>query len=202
MLCELCKKKPAQTVFYKNIKGKRHELYVCRQCEKHERPFMRRHINVAMHIAPKKPSTPMPPTAVSKLDKLLSSIKKRMEDMPEFGLTDQTGDEDDSNVIVCSHCGHSLADLQNLHRLGCPHCYETLSVFLNPLLRRENHDDTTFRGETLPMDQAISIQRNRLMQAIAQAVEDNAFDRAAELKKQLNALDSKNTSSDKANDDV
>lgn len=89
----------------------------------------------------------------------------------------------------CPGCGGTLQDFRESGRLGCGQCYATFGEPLRELLRRlHGSAHHTGRGyhapgteATVPSPQQITELRHRLRQAI----EDEQFEKAAELRDRL-----------------
>jgi protein arginine kinase activator len=116
-----------------------------------------------------------------------------------FPLTDflaQMGGEDapepTSETGRCGFCGLTFADFRETGRLGCPHCWSTFEAHLRGLLRRI-HGATSHVGKVyLPPDPTISEREKRLeglRKRLQRAVDSEDFERAAELRDQIRALE-------------
>jgi len=114
-------------------------------------------------------------------------------------LTDflaQLGKEGTTSVPAqperCSYCGLVLDDFKKTGRLGCPHCYVTFEVHLRGLLRRL-HGGTQHLGKVyLPPDPTEADRQRRLSglrRKLDRAVEGEDFERAAELRDQIQVLE-------------
>ena len=93
---------------------------------------------------------------------------------------------------ACSFCGLTFDDFRQTGRLGCPHCYETFSAHLPRLLRRI-HGGAKHVGKVyLPPDPTASEMEKRLdglRRKLERAVQSEDFERAAELRDQIRALE-------------
>ena len=96
------------------------------------------------------------------------------------------------DTVTCQFCGLSFADFRETGRLGCPHCYSTFEPHLRGLLRRI-HGATQHIGKIyLPPDPTQSEREKRLeglRRKLARAVDAEDFERAAELRDQIRALE-------------
>jgi protein arginine kinase activator len=103
---------------------------------------------------------------------------------PSYGALDEG--------LVCSFCKLSARDFKEVGRLGCPHCYSTFETHLRGLLRRV-HGSTQHVGKVyLPPDPTITEREKRLeglRRKLERAVETEDFERAAELRDQIRALE-------------
>ena len=117
-----------------------------------------------------------------------------------FPLTDflaqmGSGDEGRSgstDADRCSFCGLSFSDFRDTGRLGCPHCYATFEAHLRGLLRRV-HNSTQHVGKVyLPPDPSATERQKRLeglRRRLDRAVAAEDFERAAELRDRIRALE-------------
>jgi protein arginine kinase activator len=117
-----------------------------------------------------------------------------------FPLTDflaQMGEEEHAESPTgdagrCGFCGLTFADFRETGRLGCPHCWVTFDVHLRGLLRRI-HGGTTHVGKVyLPPDPTASEREKRLealRRRLQRAVDAEDFERAAEIRDQIRALE-------------
>ncbi|HEX6925467.1 MAG TPA: UvrB/UvrC motif-containing protein [Longimicrobiaceae bacterium] len=102
------------------------------------------------------------------------------------------GAEGGAAVGACAYCGLKLEDFKKTGRLGCPHCYVTFEVHLRSLLRRL-HGGTQHVGKVyLPPDPTQAQRQQRLSglrRKLDKAVASEDFERAAELRDQIRALE-------------
>lgn len=92
----------------------------------------------------------------------------------------------------CAFCGLTFADFRETGRLGCPHCYATFEPHLRGLLRRI-HGGTQHVGKVyLPPDPSATEKEKRLeglRRKLERAVAAEDFERAAELRDKIRALE-------------
>ncbi len=92
----------------------------------------------------------------------------------------------------CPFCSVSLSDFRDAGRFGCPHCYEAFEKGIRSLLRRI-HGSTQHTGKVyLPADPTRSERQRRvhaLRKKLDRAVASENFERAAEIRDQLRALE-------------
>jgi protein arginine kinase activator len=92
----------------------------------------------------------------------------------------------------CDFCGLTFSDFRETGRLGCPHCYATFESHLRGLLRRI-HGGTQHVGKVyLPPDPTASEMEKRLeglRRKLQRAVDAEDFERAAELRDKIRALE-------------
>ena len=92
----------------------------------------------------------------------------------------------------CGFCGLTFAQFRETGRLGCPHCYSSFENHLRGLLRRI-HGGTQHVGKVyLPSDPTASERAKRLeglRRRLQRAVESEDFERAAEIRDLIRALE-------------
>lgn len=93
---------------------------------------------------------------------------------------------------ACPFCGLSLEEFRKTGRLGCPQCYVTFEGHLRGLLRRL-HGGTQHVGKVyLPADPTRADRQERLAglrRRLEKAVQTEDFERAAQLRDQIRALE-------------
>ncbi|MCW8139049.1 MAG: UvrB/UvrC motif-containing protein [Planctomycetota bacterium] len=91
----------------------------------------------------------------------------------------------------CPSCGTSFSDFRASGRLGCPHDYEQFKRGLVPLLEKI-HGAVQHTGR-IPARVGARIERQRLIAALqrdlSQAVEREEYERAAEVRDKIRALE-------------
>ncbi|MBS3937656.1 MAG: UvrB/UvrC motif-containing protein [Peptococcaceae bacterium] len=96
-----------------------------------------------------------------------------------------------SRGMACATCGMDYRRFAEGGRLGCADCYQTFSRQLEPLLKRI-HGTPTHQGK-LPSRGALSVNRkrhlSRLKGELKAAVEQEHFERAAELRDQIKRVE-------------
>ncbi len=92
----------------------------------------------------------------------------------------------------CAFCGLTLDEFRKTGRLGCSHCYVTFESHLRGLLRRL-HGGTQHVGKVyLPGDPTLADRQERLAglrRKLDKAVQSEDFERAAQLRDQIRALE-------------
>lgn len=92
----------------------------------------------------------------------------------------------------CGFCGLTFQDFRETGRLGCPHCWVTFDVHLRGLLRRI-HGGTSHVGKVyLPPDPSATEREKRLealRRTLQRAVDAEDFERAAQVRDQIRALE-------------
>ena len=78
----------------------------------------------------------------------------------------------------CPVCGFSLEDYRRTGHLGCPDCYAVFSRELDPLA---DFDDN-------PVEESDAVRKLRLEKELQQAIDREDYERAAQLRDQINEL--------------
>jgi protein arginine kinase activator len=93
--------------------------------------------------------------------------------------------------VTCTACGYDYSDFKKVGRFGCPECYTAFSEQLSSLLR-QIHGSTQHKGKT-PVELGPQAVKRRelieLKEQLAQAIESEAYEKAAELRDQIKALE-------------
>lgn len=197
MKCELCHQHEAETVIFREGRGKRREeLYVCQDCAKREEAFnQERGIQVtAMEFAedsfrPAPPEVqgpeaddageaqPPPPEAFHALGKMFNQLSSRL-----------SGEKGEENSLRCPACGLEAGEIAASGLMGCPKCYEFFREAILPLLAEIN-DCTAFGGSFgVAQKPSAREQLKALQAALAEAVKREDYAAAKQLKAQIDAL--------------
>lgn len=96
------------------------------------------------------------------------------------------------NRHECEFCGLTLKDFKKSGRLGCSHCYVTFEEHLRGLFR-QLHGGTQHVGKVyLPPDptEAERVEQlHRLRRKLEGAIEREEFERAAQIRDQIHAIE-------------
>jgi protein arginine kinase activator len=93
--------------------------------------------------------------------------------------------------VRCPHCGLSFEEFSKLGRFGCGECYTTFRDKLQGLLRKI-HGSSLHRGKLPPAlsEQGTLIkEKQRLRLELQKAIEKEDFERAADLRDKLKAIE-------------
>ena len=91
----------------------------------------------------------------------------------------------------CPDCGTSFAQIRQHSLIGCPNCYDSFIEPLGRLIERAQAGATHHvgRGNANPDRPSDRMQRERrLMDALASALSNEQYERAAEIRDQINQL--------------
>lgn len=111
---------------------------------------------------------------------------------PGLGSPDQEPPDAKTAARACSRCGLTAGEFAHLGRLGCPECYEALAAEIGPVLQAR-HRGTEHTGGH-PHQAAVAglqpraSERDVLCLELEQAVAEEAFERAAEIRDALRRL--------------
>ena len=118
---------------------------------------------------------------------------------PSFQLSDLLGQMGSSpgsasSVVsgACGFCGLELPDFKETGRFGCPHCYTSFEKGVRGLLRRI-HGSTQHVGKVYLAADPTAGDRSRrlegLRRKLQRAVETEDFERAAELRDEIQTME-------------
>jgi protein arginine kinase activator len=159
MLCCICKEREA-TVHYTKIDGdKIQKVDLCEECA--------------------KTKGVSDPTGFSLADQLLG-----------LGASQEIEQASGGVDVKCPRCGFTQADFKKLGRLGCPECYRTFAEGLESLLK-SMHKGTRHVGkvpESLRQSRDLSDRLMALQKKLNQAVEEENFEQAAQLRDQIKQM--------------
>ena len=168
MKCGVCAKREAVVAFTHIVDDVKQQLVLCHQCAREK--------NIEVQVTPAAQAKDAPV--------LVKEIK--------IELAKLAGAEGDGGVR-CPTCEMSYEEFKKIGRLGCPHCYDAFGPQLERLLKRI-HGDDRHRGKG-PMDAAQSAEAadelERLRDELAQAVAEEAFEEAAQLRDRIRVLEGK-----------
>jgi protein arginine kinase activator len=166
--CGVCAKREAVVTFTHIVDDVKQTLLLCQECASEK--------NIKVRIAPAAQAKDAPV--------LVKEIK--------IELAKLAGAEGDGGAH-CPTCEMSYEEFKKIGRLGCPHCYDAFAPQLERLLKRI-HGDNRHRGKG-PMEAAQSAQAadelERLRDELAQAVAEEAFEEAAQLRDRIRVLEGK-----------
>ena len=159
MLCCICKEKEA-TVHLTQIAGdKVQKVDLCEECAK------TKGVN--------------DPTGFSLADLLLG-----------LGASQEIEQAGGSAGLKCPACGFTQADFKKAGRLGCPACYKTFAEPLEGLLKTM-HKGTRHVGkvpESFRQSREVSDRLRSLQKKIANAIEEEDFEKAAVLRDEIKQI--------------
>lgn len=165
MLCERCHERQATVHFTKIVGGEKSGYHLCEQCAREAGDFIAK------------------AAQAFDFNQLLSGLLN-MESSPGYSAPQAAN-------ARCETCGMTYSQFTQLGRFGCPDCYENFAARLDPLLRRiqSNTRHTgkvpTRTGEHVKFRKSLEQMRKELQQAVG----TEQFERAAELRDKIRALE-------------
>ena len=109
-----------------------------------------------------------------------------------FRGTQEQKQETNENDLLCPSCGMRYEEFQKVGILGCPQCYGAFRKQLEPILRRV-HGLSIHNGKipNRPACDTMELQREilRLRAKLQQAIEQEAYELAAEYRDRLRELE-------------
>lgn len=102
----------------------------------------------------------------------------------------------ESTTDACPKCGITYKQFRSQGRLGCPHDYEHFHDELIPLLESIHHGETQHVGKIPPKVSDDSRKQHeliRLKNELRTAVDEEAYERAAELRDQIQQIEGEST---------
>ena len=166
MKCGVCAKREAVVAYTHIVDDVKQTLLLCHECAREKK----------VQVAPAAQAKEAPV--------LVKEIK--------IELAKLAGAEGDGGVR-CPTCEMSYEEFKKIGRLGCPHCYDAFAPQLERLLKRI-HGDDKHRGKG-PMEVVQNVQEvdelERLRAELAQAVAEEAFEEAAQLRDRIRVLEGK-----------
>jgi protein arginine kinase activator len=165
MQCQLCNKRTATIHLTEITEGVRSEMHICEQCAAEQGIASQSQMSI---------------------NELLGQLLAAQPSDDEiFG---QAGDQD----TACPSCGFTLARLRKEGMLGCPHDYEVFETALLPLIERAHNGGTTHCGKVpsrTPNASRKLLQLSNLRQQLTEAVRQEDYERAANLRDQIKRME-------------
>lgn len=166
MKCEVCAKREAIVAYTHIVDDVKQTLLLCQECANQK--------NIKVQLAPAAQAKDAPV--------LVKEIK--------IELAKLAGAEGDGKVR-CPACEISYEEFKKMGRFGCSHCYDAFASQLERLLK-SIHGDNRYRGKG-PLEAAQNTQPpdelERLRAELAQAVAEEAFEEAAQLRDRIRGLE-------------
>ena len=165
MLCEKCQKRQAHVHVSQNLKGKTIEQHLCENC--------------ALEL--KDQSSPF-----------AFSVHDFLGSLYDESAHSQKSNQHNSGR-QCTGCGQTYSDYRKSGLFGCPECYRSFRLVVIPLVKRI-HGDIHHKGK-VPLKvervQRFEKKRQQLQSALKEAIRKEAFEKAAELRDQIQLLEQK-----------
>ena len=165
MLCQHCHKREAsETVAWSNDEGSK-ELSVCAECA------------AALNGLQ---------AGFSKITGLFLQMIAGVAPSPPLQAKEGAASPPSADG-ACPVCGMTRATLQETHRFGCPACYDAFPQEVEALLSEMQYGDIHI-GNT-PGDRALYGQIKTMRKRLKEAVKENDFTLAAQLRDRIHAME-------------
>ncbi len=164
MLCDKCKEKEATIHITKYVDGEKSEVYLCEQCAKE-----------TGHID----------------DNDVFSFKNLIAGILNPNVEDYK--EKSTEGLKCDNCGLTYEEFRREGRVGCPECYNTFEDKLRPLIKRIQGSEKHVGKIPKDKDKYLRVKRDiqELKEEMEKVVADENFERAAEIRDEIYALEQK-----------
>jgi protein arginine kinase activator len=168
MYCDECKKRPATVHVTELFNGEKVESHLCEECASKKGGFL------------------------FNLDNKFS-IPHLLGGFFGSGYNVQ-GIKASPQNTVCPNCGMSFTDISQTGRLGCNECYTVFEQELEPILRRIHGNSKHIGkipsrgGAQVLVQKKIEQLKNKLQQAVA----NEEYEKAAEIRDQIKEMEKKN----------
>lgn len=159
MKCQICNENMATIHLTEIENGVNKEIHLCEECYKDEKE------NSEIETTPS-------------LDDVIKNLLKTMEDAVEVGAK-------------CSMCGATYGDFQEKGVFGCPKDYTVFKEGVEPLLEKI-HGSAVHKGKVphVNLKEKSNVEKLLLRrQELDNAVANEMFEKAAELKKEIEELE-------------
>lgn len=171
MECQECHQRPASLHFTKIVNGKKTEIHLCEKCAKEKGDFY-------------------PGTNSFSIHNLLSGLFDF-----EYPVSDATaGSLGAQQQLQCPKCGMTYREFGEVGKFGCEQCYDTFRSRLEPILKRVHGGNTTHAGKVPKrIGSSIKIKRqiDQLKQELKRLVEQEEFEKAAEIRDRIRSLENR-----------
>ncbi len=166
MVCQDCGKRPSTLHFTKIVNGEKSEYHLCEACAREKGDVI--------------PGTPNGFSIHNLLSGLMDfeSVTKGASKAPQ--------------QLRCDTCGLTYLQFSKLGRFGCADCYTNFRHKLEPLLKRI-HGNTSHNGKIprrIGGEFRFKREINRLKLLMMQAIDQEEFERAAQIRDQVRAIES------------
>lgn len=166
MKCGVCAQREAVVAYTHIVDDVKQTLLLCHECAEKK--------NIKVRVGPAVP--------VKEVPVLVKEVK--------IELAKLAGAEGDGGAR-CPTCEMGYEEFKKIGRLGCPHCYEAFAPQLARLLKRI-HGDNQHRGKgPVEAAQCAADELEQLREELAQAIAEEAFEKAAQFRDRIRVLEGK-----------
>ncbi len=173
MICQECNQRPATLHFTKIINGQKNEFHICEQCAREK-------------------GEQIPGSNSFSIHQLLSGLLN-----VEQPISTEDEQQRVAQALTCDNCGMTFEQFKRIGRFGCSHCYTNFSSKLDPILKRVhsgNHAHTGKIPARIGGDIQLQRQIDQFKEKLKQYVEQEEFEKAAELRDRVRELEKQKSS--------
>lgn len=167
MVCEQCRKRPATVHYTRIVNGKKKEQYFCEQCAREQELWEWTMVEPEFSF-----------------HELLGAM------FGESPFAQAQAEERRDRSMACPQCGLTFTEFRKTGTLGCGECYAAFAEQLEPILRHI-HGSVQNEGK-IPARAGKGIARRRqireLQNQLEEAIRNEHFEKAAELRDRIKAL--------------
>ncbi len=160
-ICSKCQQRPAVVKLVRIVSGAAQTLNLCEQCAAEISPYQKQGL------------------LQEAVEKLFAKLMQHHDEAAS----------DEMDLPPCPRCGTTFAAYRKTFMLGCPECYAAFTRAIEPQLERI-HGSTRHvsRPPQLPPDGDWTGKIESLQRALAEAVANEDFEKAARLRDQIRHL--------------
>jgi protein arginine kinase activator len=161
MLCQHCKKQAATVHLTDLVKGEKRERHLCESCASSEGVVVKQHVSVP--------------------------------DLLNQFLMSQSGVQELAR-LRCPDCGITFIEFRSQGLLGCPNDYDVFGEHLGNVIERAQEGRSHHTGRSpgqAPEADGVERERLSLQRELREAVENEDYERAAQLRDRLAELQTK-----------
>jgi protein arginine kinase activator len=183
MICQECNQRPATLHFTKIVNGEKNEVHICEKCAQDKSEMFLLNGGAGYSI-----------------NNLLAGL---LNIQPNFHAAKQSKFSKGSE-LACERCGLTFSQFVHTGKFGCAECYQTFKDQLDPILRRLHSGNTTHEGK-IPKRIGGSIhtrkQISELKQKLKHFINEEEFEKAAEIRDHIRSLERDTGIRDKGGND-
>ena len=186
MICESCKQEEATILLTKIAADEKQALHLCSTCAAREAQSQHQDTAAAeLEAEPEEDSTSAPAKPESE-----AASKSPSANAVVGHLATSSG----SSQTACPRCGMSYRQFRKQGRFGCGDCYQAFAAELQRLMKRiHGAQGHTGKQPRSPVSAAVpppaSDDLDRLRSELEEAVESEAYERAAALRDRIAQLE-------------
>lgn len=157
--CQVCSKAMATVHLTDLMGGEKQERHLCSECAEDEGVIMK------------------PKAQLNEMLQKFVMHKSMAQEMAD---------------LTCTYCGLSFVEFRRQGLLGCPHDYDAFKKALEPLIERSHEDNVQHVGK-IPVRAGEHVRARqtaaRLKRELEQALQEEAYEKAARLRDEIENLD-------------